>query len=287
MRIFILLVSLSFTQLTAQSPAEDKVRFNSAVDWLNTKLDYIYYDNNKGNWWNNTFYMNDNNEVTIKQISSKTPQTANIKNKNYTIRKFKIEDINPYTIQIKKVDESMGRFVKGQLLEIHTFSEKKNIHKTINNRKATSTSFLHLSFPTALTDTLVNYPELVKEKLYEAVISTTMVYSSNPDSDKEAIMRIMEGNFKSEKDQSEWISTSIFGNTLRMEGKNKVSFFGYDENKMLFYLNTISAEGATIDYFKIKDDIHLLLENTENPENIIFIETKNSFRLNEDWYFRQ
>ena len=134
MKYLLVIILFSCTSVAAQSPAEDKVTFESAVDWLNTKLDYLYYDDNNGNWWNNTFYMNEQNEVTIKQISSKTPQTANIKNKNYTIRKFKIGDINPFTIQIKDVDESMGRFVKGQLLEIRTFSDQKKIHKTISEK---------------------------------------------------------------------------------------------------------------------------------------------------------
>lgn len=286
MRKFALIIWLFTTQLVAQSPAEDKVRFNSAVDWLNNKLDYLYYDNNNGNWWNNTFYMNEDRVVTIKQISSKTPQTANIKNKNYTIRKFKIEDINPYTIQIKEVDESIGRFVKGQLLEIHTFSDKKNIHKTINNRRATSTSFLHLSFPTALTDTLVNYPELVKEKFYEAVISTTMVYASNASSNKEMIMSIMEGAFQKE-DGSEMISEAVFENTLKLETENAFSFFGYDESKQQFYFNTVSNEGVNTDYFQIKEDIHLILESVEDPDKTILFETKNSFQLNGTWYFRK
>ena len=283
----ILLISLTATRIFAQSPAEDKVRFNSAVDWLNTKLDYLYYDNNNGNWWNNSFYMNESREVTIKQISSKTPQTAKIKNKNYTIRKFRIEDINPYTIQIKEVDESMGRFVKGQLLEIHTFSDKKNIHKTINNRKATSTSFLHLSFPTSLTDTLVNYPQLVKEKLYEAVISTTMVYASNPDGNKQTIMEIMEGSFQRETDNKAWVSERVFENIFKIEQENAYAFFGYDTGRDQFYLNRVSSEGVATDFFRLKDGIHLILESTTDPDYTIFFETKNSFQLNGDWYFRK
>ena len=127
-----LIACLIFSGIFGQSPEADQVQFKSAVDWLNSKLDYLYYDDANGNWWNNSFYMDEKHVVTIKQISSKTPQTASFKNKNYTVRKFSIEDINPYTLQIKNVDASLGRFVKGQLLELRTFSDQKKIHKIIN-----------------------------------------------------------------------------------------------------------------------------------------------------------
>ena len=287
MRKVLLILLVSTSQLFAQSPADDEVVFNSAVDWLNSKLDYLYYDEYNENWWNNTFYMNENKEVTIKQISSKTPQTANIKNKNYTIRQFKIEDINPYNIQIKEVDESMGRFVKGKLLEIRTFSEQRKIHKTINNRRATSTSFLHLSFPKILTDTLVNYPELVKSKLYDAVISATKVYSSGNTSDKETILKVMEGKFQADSSGDQLVAEKVFDNVLQIEVANAISYFGYDSGKGQFFLNTISAAGVKTDYYRLKDDNQIILESISDPENTILFDTLNSFRLNGNWYFRQ
>ena len=279
------IIVLSSNHIFGQSPAEDKVTFESAVDWLNTKLDYIYYDHN-GHWWNNTFYMNENNVVTIKQISSKTPQTANIKNKNYTIRKFKIEDINPFTIQIKDVAESTGRFVKGQLLEIRTFSDQRNIHKTINNRKATSTSFLHLSFPTALTDTLVNYPQLVKEKLLEAVISSTKVYYKNPEANRELIFDIIEGQFQSESGLN-WESKMVLDNVVQLNSSDSISYFGYDEGRDLYYTNILHPGGVETDYYQLKEDTKLMLvHSTDDGKSIVF-DTHNSFQLNGEWYYRQ
>ena len=285
MRKVFFIFLLSSIRIYGQSPAVDKVTFESAVDWLNTKLDYIYYDQN-GHWWNNTFYMNEDKEVTIKQISSKTPQTANIKNKNYTIRKFKIEDINPFTIEIKEVAESTGRFVKGQLLEIRTFSEQRNIHKTINNRKATSTSFLHLSFPTALTDTLVNYPQLVKEKLLEAVISSTKVYYRNPEANKELIFKILTGEYESESGLK-WQSEGVFDKVIQFNTSAAISYFGYDQKKELYYINSISSSGVNINYYRPKEDTKLELVNTSDASNVILFDTFNSFQLNGEWYYRQ
>ena len=281
----ILLLVLT-SAIHAQSKADDEVQFNSAVDWLNSKLDYIYYDDNNEKWWNNNFYINEERVVTIKQISSKTPQTANIKEKTYTIRKFHIEDINPYNIQIKVVEEGQGRFVKGKLLEIHTFNNQPKIAKTLNNRKATSTSFLHLSFPKVLTDSLANYPELVKEKLNQAIISATKIYPNDAEN-LTIIMETLEGSFFSEDTNEKWVSEKALPNALKIANESSIQFFGYEEAKNQFFLNTIDEEGASIAYYKIKEDAKLILENVTDPESTIFFETKNSFQMNGTWYYRQ
>lgn len=272
--------------LQAQTKADDEVQFNSAVDWLNSKLDYIYYDDNNEKWWNNNFYINDERVVTIKQISSKTPQTANIKEKTYTIRKFHIEDINPYNIQIKVVDEGQGRFVKGKLLEIHTFDNQPKISKTLNNRRATSTSFLHLSFPKALTDSLANYPELVQEKLNQAIIAATRTYPNEAEN-KAIIMETLEGKFVSEDGTKDWVSEKVFMNVLKIASEHSMVFFGYEEANDRFFLNRINESGASIEYFTIQEDSKLILQNTSDDNNTIYFETKNSFQLNGDWYYRQ
>ena len=281
---YILLLVLT-SAIHAQSKADDEVQFNSAVDWLNSKLDYIYYDDNNEKWWNNNFYINEERVVTIKQISSKTPQTAKIKEKTYTIRKFHIEDINPYNIQIKVVEEGQGRFVKGKLLEIHTFDNQPKIAKTLNNRKATSTSFLHLSFPKVLTDSLANYPELVKEKLYQAVIASTKVYP-NEGSNKEQILEILEGKFKSEETNQLWVSDQLYPNVLKIESENSMMFFGYDEQRDQYFLNTINQLGVEVFYFQLVKDLKLILENTEKPESKILFATKHSFCINGEWFYR-
>ena len=134
MKIILSILSLVlFTTGWAQSPKDDDQAFQSAVDWLNAKLDYVYFDKHSQKWWTNTFYINENREVTIKQISSHHRVTANIKDKNYTVRNFRIQDINPYSIEIKDVKEATGRFVEGELLELHTFDGSHKIHKSINN----------------------------------------------------------------------------------------------------------------------------------------------------------
>ncbi|MEM7298163.1 MAG: hypothetical protein AAF391_07845, partial [Bacteroidota bacterium] len=65
MRIVLTILTLVICcSVKAQSPQDDEVSFNMAVDWLNSKLEYVYFDENSQKWWTNTFYVNESKEVT-------------------------------------------------------------------------------------------------------------------------------------------------------------------------------------------------------------------------------
>lgn len=287
MRIILTILSI-FTCIVifAQSPEDDEVTYNNAVDWLNSKLEYVYYDENSGKWWTNTFYSNENKEVTIKQISARNPKTANMKEKQYTIRKFRIQDINPYKIEIKEVKESTGRFVKGKLLEIHTFDGEAKIHKTINNRKATSTSFLYFVFPEALTDTLTNYPELVRDKLFDAVVAATKIYPIDTEGNKTLIMETLKGEYESDSGKK-WIAEKRFDGILKIAADDRDRYFGYDGEKQKFFLTDVSSSGTKTHYFKTNAGIKLVLESESDTAFKIEFDTFNSFHLNGELYYRQ
>jgi len=286
MKIILTFLSLVlFNQSWAQPSQDDEVVFASAIDWLNAKLDYVYYDKNSQKWWTNTFYINESKEVTIKQISSHHRITANIKDKNYTIRNFRIQDINPYSIEIKKVHEGTGRFVEGELLELHTFDGSRKIHKSINNRKATSTSFLHLSFPKSLTDSLSNYPQQVRDKFYEAVVAATKIHPIDPDTNRKLIFETMQGSYKSEKGGL-WNAELRFDQILKITSPETERYFGYDYNKKKYFLVRISADGITTRYYREANNVKLILENELDPQDQILFYTSNSFQIGDEWYYR-
>ncbi|MEO1255062.1 MAG: hypothetical protein AAFY41_09280 [Bacteroidota bacterium] len=270
----------------AQMSEDDKVTYQAAVDWLDTKLNYVYYDDVSGKWWNNTFYINDEKEVTVKHISSEKPNTANIRSKNYSIRTFKLTDINPYTIKITNEEDSKGRIVKGKTLEIRTFGNVKSIHKKINNRRGSSTSFLFFSFPEFLNDSLANYASIVKSKLYEAIIASTQVYSSSLEENVKTVLKTLNGTFKGE-DGSEWKTEQIFPNTLKISNTtNNRSFFGFDSIEGLFYYTNISEKGITTIRYQLVESEKINLKEIGGSSEIL-IETLNSFNKNGINYFRQ
>lgn len=283
-RISYLLLFLS-PFISAGQAEDDKVKLQSALDWLDSKLNYIYYDSKGEQWWTNTFYANEEGEITIKHIVSKRPNTANIKNKTYTIRRFQIEDINPKSLKINQVEESSGRIVKGQMLELRTYGFSESIHKVINNRKASSTSFLFLSFPENLIDSLSNYGEVVKQKLEEAISASTQLYSTNSEDDIETVLSVLEGKFQSQ--DGNWTSEKVFPNTLKLDrGNQAIEYFGYDPNEKQFYLLTLSDQGLKKQVFKLNSDQRIHLTDPETKQSLL-IETSNSFNLNGKVYFRQ
>lgn len=270
----------------SQSPEEDEVKLESALEWLESKLSYIYYDNTGEQWWNNTFYVNDNLEVTIKHIASDRPNTGYIKDKTYTIRTFQLKDINPNSLKITDIKESRGRIVKGQMLELRTFDFQDLIHKSINKRRASSTSFLFLSFPETLIDSLSNYAEVVKSKFEEAILASTQVYSSNKETNLEAVLNILTGTFESENG-TKWIAKGVKANVLQLDRGNEfIEYFGFDSGLDAFYLLSISNQGIEKQHFKFKEDTRIHLSDHDGNDSLL-IKTKHSFILNGEVYSRQ
>lgn len=270
----------------AQSSAEDEVQYQSAVDWLNSKLSYLYYDEVGEQWWNNTFYANDDKVITIKHIASHNPNTANIRDKTYTIRTFKIEDINPKSLKIKDVDETKGRIVKGKMLELRTYGFQDLIHKTINNRRGSSTSFLFLSFPKVLNDSISNYAEIVKQKLEQAILASTRVYpSGNNAKDIEMIFNVLPGSFIAENGQ-QWITKQVKPNVLKIErGNEAIEYFGFDEEKGQLYLSDITSTGIQTQFFTLQNQESIVLKHGES--RLFEFHTLHSFSFNGIRFFRQ
>lgn len=282
--LFIFFTSIS-TLLFSQSTAEDSVRYNSAIDWLNNKLNYEYYDGESGKWWKNTFYINEKGIVTLKHISSSKRNTANIKDKSYVIRTFRLEDLNPATFKVSTVDKSQGRITKGQMLELRTFGSKKVIGKSINNKKGSSTSYLNLSFPTGLSDSSLNTATLVKEQLTYAIEAKTKIYASKDESDVEKIFLALTGQFENQKG-TKWFAKSEMPHVLKVEYQNDdIKYLGYQTNSNGLYFLEISNDGMNKIDLEIKTDSTLILSDKNKP----FIEllTKNSFRINGEELFRK
>ena len=283
-RVLALLFVVPFVS-TAQSPEEDEVNFQSAVDWLDSKLNYIYYDEVGEKWWNNTFYVNDKKEITIKHISSSRPNTANIQDKTYTIRTFRIQDINPQSLKVTDIKDTKGRLVKGKMLELRTFGFQDLIHKTINKRRGSSTSFLFLSFPEVLNDSLRNYADLVKEKFEQAIVASTQIYAAKDDSDIETIFTSLSGSYET-ADGQKWELEQILKNVLKIKtGEKAIQYFGFNENQKQFYLLEITSSGFDYTYFQLKDEGMLSL--TSDSTIVFQFNTLNSFKFKELTFFRK
>lgn len=282
----LIILSLQSLILSAQNPELDQSRYEAAAEWLDSKLNYIYFDSEDQRWWKNTFYVNENKEVTIKHISSDRPNTANISDKNYTIRTFKIQDIDPNSLKVSNVKKSRGRIVKGKMLELRTFGYQNLISKTINNRKASSTSYLFLSFPTAVTDSISDYAEVVRDKFKEAIAASTQIYPSDYEHDVERVLKILTGEFQSDGGKT-WKTRLIQPHVLELDrGNGDTEFFGYDTNDHRFYLLTLSSQGIDIQHFKLAEKDKLILSDEQGNDSFL-IGNLNIIKIQGEEYFRQ
>ena len=279
----LLLPETGFTQ----SQEEDNAIYKASVEWLNRKLNYVYYDKSGQKWWTNSFSINDEKIVTIKNISSTRRNTANIKDKTYLIRRFRLRDINPDNIVITQVKEDHGRIVKGILLELHTFSNSKTVEKTTNGRRGSNTSFVQISFPEVLLDSISNYPELVKTRFMEAIISTTRIHSS-PDFEENAnqVFQSLSGKFLNEDNEVVELIEN-FPYVRSFSSESEIVFLGLNEKEASFYLATIMHDGMETENYKLAETGHLLLQNTAKAGDSIVIETPNRIWFRDQFLLRE
>ncbi|NQZ78198.1 MAG: hypothetical protein HRT61_19145 [Ekhidna sp.] len=286
MRLLLSIITIFYTcLLSGQSTGQDSVLYQSSLEWLDTKLNYEYYDGEGEKWWKNTFYINEDGLVTIKHISSDKRNTAKMKEKTCIIRTFRLEDINPGSIKISSVEKSQGRIAKGQMLELRTFANKKSIQKTINNKKGSSTSFLNLSFPKTSNDSISNRAETVKEKLTQAINAKTRIHSFDNSKDFETIFSVLQGTFQSD-DGTTWKSNLQMSKVLKIEHVNdNIKYLGYDTIQNECYFLEIGTDGMIrYDLTKRSDSTLSLLKD---EEVFLDLNTINSFKYQGKVFFRQ
>ena len=207
--------------------------------------------------------------------------------KRYVIRRFRIQDINPYSIKINDSENGSGRFVEGKILELYTFNYKKRISKIINGKKGTSTSFLYLIFPTVISDSINNNPLLVKEKFIEAITASTSIYRLSPEEDKKAIFKTLSGIYISDQG-TKWKAKRIADGVMKILMQDAVKQFGYDDKLEKYFLKESSQnQDDIIKYFNVKESNKLVLESESSPKETFTIESLNSFMYNGVWYYRK
>ena len=171
------------------------------------------------------------------------------------------------------------------MLELRTFGFQELIHKTINNRRGSSTSYLFLSFPEVLTDSISDYAEIVRSKLEIAINASTRLYPRDNENDIETILSILTGSFESDG-SIEWTGTLIQENVLKVEGaKGLIRYFGYDKNKEQFYTVEITSEQMKTQYLTLeaKDQYRLKL----GEETVMEFYSLHSFSYRNQDYFRK
>ena len=209
--IFTLSVVWAYT-LSAQTKYEDSLRLESTIDWLEEKLTYNYYNESDEEWWINRFTFNKGSKsVTIKNIAS--PHLEAVTDKTYLQLNFRLNELNPYTIQVSENETNAGRLVKGKTIRIGAYD--KAIKRVKNGRLSNNQSFLYLSIPHFFEDSLQNYTESIAQRLEEAIRLSTRIYNESHQQNMNSIKSMLAGSF-TDPSGNNWIINEIFDNTFEI-----------------------------------------------------------------------
>lgn len=188
---FMTLILISWVT-AAQSKADDRFILDQTIEWLEDRLTYNYFNVEDDEWWINRFTFNDGSQtVTIKNIAS--PQLQAVTEKTYLQLNFKLENLNPYTIQVQKTEKNAGRLMKGSTIRVGAFD--KSIHRSKNGKLSTDQSFIYFSIPEFFEDSVENYSQQIVDHLSKAILLSTRIYSGTNDENRKAVESVLKGRF--------------------------------------------------------------------------------------------
>ncbi len=282
------LACIGFTTiLNAQATYEDSARFESTIEWLEDKLTYNYYNETDDEWWINRFTFNDHSEtVTIKNINS--PEIEAVSDKTYLQLNFRLEELNPFTIQVQKNTSNAGRLVKGKVIRVGAY--EKSIRRVKNGRMATNQSFIYISIPEFLEDSLENYSQNIAQKLEEAIKLSTKMYNRGVDQNVKVLSKMLYGQFTNESG-TKWIIQKVFENsfeikTYRENDLLELHYLTLGEN---LQVNTIKPDHSGYQNLQLQDDKNLTYSNSQQKiefiswNEILWSEGGQNFLLIRDW----
>lgn len=263
------------------------------MQWLERKLTYNYYDPTNEKWWVNVIHVKENGAYTIKNIAVKHPK--NVTKKTYHQRTFFMWDLNPRTVTISDVPSDLGRFVKGKLIRLEGFKGEKKVGTKKNGRRGSRVSYIHISIPAFLEDSVQEYSMKVKEKLAAAIsLNARLFKTSNKEDNINATFNTFKGSYVSEDSTSymnfEKIAAMLVRFTIRENSRIQVGTIGYEEERNSIFYFRASSEGYLIRQLKFDEKTrNLILKDDEGDSIYVIGRNTIEFSINGEKirFFRQ
>lgn len=265
----------------AQTVEQDSSDFGATMDWLERKLTYNYFDPTNQQWWVNVIQKKENGAYTIKNIAAKHPE--HVTEKIYHQRTFFMWDLNPKTVSVSEVPKDLGRFIKGKLVRLEGFKGENKILNTKDGRRGSSVSYIHISIPEFLEDSLQGYSLQVKEKLATALYLNARVFNTGNEEENRAIVfQTLQGKYISEDSTSyldfDLIDQGLITFNVRGGQKPDVGTFGYDSEKKIFFYFKATSGGHLIRQLKVDELTRDLVLNNEEGDSVSII-GRNTFEF--------
>jgi len=255
----ILFVSATFNPAFAQLEPIDSIAYKFKIQELQRKLTFTYYSPDDGKWWINRFTYNESTKrVSLKNIKAKNPNSIN--SKEYKERLFSFSDLNPFSIALESVKESQGRMVKGKSISIKTYDRKPSVANTLNGNAGTPATFLLISIPSYLDDSMKSYSDSVFTLLKQITFKAACFSELNPDQGTSKTYEALLGNH-------------VFGNdSVGWANRKTVAL----SPSILQYIESNDSQFVATGYFILDHGAKLLKEiRIENDLSVI----ENDFQI--------
>jgi len=257
----------------AQTAEQDSVSYDALFKWVERKLTYDYFDPTNQHWWVNRFQPNLNGSIVIKNIAAEHPKR--VLEKVYHLRQFFLYDLNPNTISVIDAPVDQGRFVKGRIVRMEGFGDEKKIATKKDGVVGSDVSFIHISVPAFLEDSLQNYAFELQAKLKQLTyLSARLLNAKDPKKNNEAVFSALRGNYVNQ-DSTVYLSFEVTNpGHVRYEWKagdqRWYGQIGYDSEKQVYFFFRASDKGYFLRELTI-DDIatDLILKNGQDTITII------------------
>lgn len=261
----------------AQEQLTDSTQFDKDISFLKRKLNFTYYSEDQKLWWVNKFnYKPDIGQIQIKHISAKNH--GKINGKTYNVNSVLLSDLNPFNITSTQNKKSSGRFAKGSKISLHTVKNQNLVQKEVNGQRLTPRSFIYLSLPSFLDDSL-NVSGAIITAFQNVIEKASSLYNQN---DSLANFKIIFETLMSNHQYSDSAGVIIrFSKKLTdyvivfedYQDRKKLRdvLFGYNPIKNTYYEILIEANGdQTIQYFTVEDSTKLALISKDKQTRIWF-----------------
>jgi hypothetical protein len=283
MRKSFLIFSFFFLSVVihAQSVTEDSVTAESAFKWVERKLTFNYFDPTNQNWWVNRLHRNDDGSVTLINIAAEHPDK--VLEKVYHLRRFFLYDINPIATTVVEIPKDQGRFVKGRIVRLQGFGDENKISTKKDGRVGSDVSFIHISVPQFLEDSLQNYAFELKGRIQELLsLEARLLNVGDTEKNQAAVLSAWRGNFVN-KDSTHYLSMTVEDPGLirfewKMENGRRFGQFGYDSARKTFYFFSSSNKEYYMGDFTTDSESNDLI--LKNGNDTIHIVGRNTIEIN-------
>ncbi len=253
--LVILFLFCSFTS-HAQTAEQDSVTYESLFKWVERKLTYDYFDPSNQHWWVNRFQPNLNGSIVIKNIAAEHPKR--VLEKVYHLRQFYLYDLNPKRVSVIETPTDQGRFVKGKIIRMEGFGDEKKIVTQKDGVAGSDVSFIHVSVPEFLEDSLQNYAFVLRDNLSQLIFMSARLFNQKDEAkNKEAVFSALRGTYVNQ-DSTAYLSFEVVDSGhVRFQwthGKERsYGQIGFDAAKKVYFFFKSTPEKYVLREFAVDD----------------------------------